>query len=79
MTAATAGLQLSIFDVMRIEPTISMRQGKAFLTQCGSCGTLIAAPGKPPAVTLGPCPVCWGTTWWTQHTHTVGPFRTGPA
>lgn len=70
-------LQLDIFTSMRIEPTISMRRGDAYLTQCAWCGTLLAVPSPPKRGDIGACPICGGTRWWYQDNDAVGPFRTG--
>ncbi len=71
----SAELQLDIFTAMDLEPTIAMRRGDAYLTQCANCGTLLAVPSPPKRTDIGPCPICEGTKWWHQDTDAVGPFR----
>ena len=68
-------LQLDIFTSMGIEPTIAMRRGDAYLSQCAQCGTLVAVPSPPKPNELGACPMCGEAKWWRQDYHSVGPFR----
>lgn len=63
-------------DGVRIRPTIAMRRGRSYITQCGWCGLVAmvtssassAAPSK-----LGACPSCGHGEWWFQG-RSVGAF-----
>lgn len=74
--------QLALFDGVRLEPTIAMRRGVAYVTQCARCGTLVCVPSSGLAQTapvctkrkLGPCSACGHERWWSQRLP-VGPFR----
>src|SRR6266478_4813809 len=61
-------------SALTLGETQAMRDGKAIVTQCSSCGTFVYLTYVPQGkLKLGPCPACGGQEWWLQRT-SVGPF-----
>jgi uncharacterized paraquat-inducible protein A len=60
---------------MRIEPTISMERGDAFVSQCNYCGLLVCVPGSATGHRrLAGCPSCDKQSW-SRQSLPVGPFK----
>lgn len=63
----------------RITPTIAVREGRAFIVQCTTCGVLMCVPdsiANPGLNTrkMGPCPRC-SIAGWQKVDEPVGPFK----
>lgn len=59
--------------------TPAMEAGHQYVSQCASCGVLVAVPTTEQKRPLGACPICGGDKWWRQHVpdegHVAGPFH----
>jgi len=73
-------LQLEMFPDIQLRATPSLARGKATISQCAHCGTLVCVPGPgidgtPNTHALGRCPSCGREAGWWRQSPGVGPFH----